>query len=219
MTFQGIPAEAFDFYDALAADNSKTFWTEHKGDYQANIREPLAALGSELSQEFGEPHLYRPYRDIRFSKDKTPYKDHQGMFVEMRNGLGWYVQISGSGLMVAGGWYTATPDQVAGYRAAVDDDAGEELPALVKTLKRKGYDIGGQQLKTRPRGVSPEHVRLEWLRYRSLYASRLWEPAAWMGTRRVVSKVRDSWRALTPMMDWLADHVGPGEAPVGSRRG
>ena len=216
--FTGIPAEAFDFYDALAADNSRSFWEDHKHEYLACVREPLAALGEELGPQFGEPHLYRPYRDIRFSKDKTPYKDHQGMYVEMRNGLGWYVQLSAAGLMVAGGWYTSTPAQVANFRAAVDADTSGQLPALLTPLTRKGFTLDGQQLKTHPRGFDAEHPRVQWLRYRTLYVTHRWEPSAWMGPRRTVSRVRDSWQAMTPTMQWLADKVGPGEAPLGGRQ-
>lgn len=218
MAFTGIPAEAFDFYDALTADNSKVFWVEHKHEYEVNVREPLAALGEELGPQFGEPHLYRPHRDIRFSKDKTPYKDHQGMYVEMRNGLGWYAQLSSQGLMVAGGWYTSTPAQVANFRAAVDADNIGQLPALLKPLTAKGFTVDGQQLKSHPRGFDADHPRIQWLRYRTLYVFRRWEPAAWMGTRRAASKVRDAWTAMTPTMEWLADKVGPGEAPIGGRK-
>lgn len=215
MTFTGIPAEAFDFYDALAADNTRTFWAEHKDEYLQYVRGPLEALGEELGPEFGEPHLYRPYRDIRFSKDKTPYKDHQGMFVEMRNGLGWYAQVSAAGLMVAGGWYTSSPEQVARYRGAVEADSVGELDALAAQLRAAGLQVDGQQLKSRPRGVSPDHPRLEWLRYRTLYTSRQFPPASWMGTRRAVSRVRENWQQMAPLMHWLADRVGPGQAPVG----
>lgn len=218
MAFTGIPAEAFDFYDALAADNSKVFWEEHKQEYVNSVREPLVALGEELGPQFGEPHLYRPNRDIRFSKDKTPYKDHQGMFVEMRNGLGWYAQLSAQGLMVAGGWYTSTPAQVANFRVAVDADTHGTLPRLLNPLTSNGFTVDGQQLKSHPRGYDAEHPRIQWLRYRTLYVMRRWEPAAWMGTRRAASKVRDAWTAMTPTMDWLADKVGPGEAPMGGRK-
>jgi uncharacterized protein (TIGR02453 family) len=218
MAFTGIPAEAFDFYDALAADNTRTFWEEHKQEYLTAVRQPLTELGEELGPQFGEPHLYRPYRDIRFSKDKTPYKDHQGMFVEMRNGLGWYAQLSSGGLMVAGGWYTSSSVQVANFRAAVEADGVGELPALLSPLTAKGFTVDGQQLKSRPRGFDADHPRIEWLRYRTLYVMRRWEPAPWMGTRRAVSKVRDAWIAMTPTIEWLADKVGPGEAPVGGRK-
>ncbi|HNO15964.1 MAG TPA: DUF2461 family protein, partial [Actinomycetota bacterium] len=68
----GIPAEAFDFYDHLAADNTREFWAEHKSEYEQSVRQPLQDLADILAPEFGPAHLYRPYRDVRFSKDKTP---------------------------------------------------------------------------------------------------------------------------------------------------
>jgi uncharacterized protein (TIGR02453 family) len=211
MAFRGIPAEAFDFYDALAADNSRAFWTDHRHEYEAAVREPLQLLGEALGPRFGTPHLYRPYRDLRFSKDKRPIKDHQGLYVEMRNGLGWYVQVSAAGLMVAGGWYTGTPAQLSRYREAVGRDESGTLAALVAGVERAGFTVGGDVMKTRPRGVPQDHPRLALLRHRTLYAWRTTEPAAWMGTRRAAGHVEHAWDSLTPLMDWLADHVGPGE--------
>ena len=218
MTFSGIPAEAFDFYEALVADNTKAFWTDHKQEYESMVREPMLALASALEPTFGQGHLYRPYRDVRFSKDKTPYKDHQGLFVESRNGLGWYVQINRGGLLAAGGWYTATSEQVAAYREAVDHDGQGALQALLDAAESAGLVVAGHRLKTRPRGVDPEHPRLELLRFRSLYLSRSWEPAAWMGTDAAVATIAGTWEAMRPTMDWLAAAVGPGDAPVGSAR-
>ncbi|MFN8126003.1 MAG: DUF2461 domain-containing protein [Candidatus Nanopelagicales bacterium] len=211
MPFTGIPAEAFEFYEALDADNSKAFWTAHKGDYERYVRDPLAALGQDLSADFGEPKLFRPYRDVRFSKDKTPIKDHQGLYVLMRNSVGWYVQVSAAGLMVAGGWYESAPNQIAAYREAVDHDRSNALGALVAGTAKKGFTIGGDQLKTRPQGTDPEHPRLELLRYKTLYAERRWEPQAWMGTRRALSRVKQSWEDLTPLMSWFADHIPAAE--------
>lgn len=218
MTFTGIPAEAFDFYDALVADNSKPFWTEHKHEYESAVRDPMQQLAAALEPQFGPGHLYRPYRDVRFSKDKTPYKDHQGLFVESRNGLGWYVQVGQTGLMAAGGWYAATSEQVAGYRAAVDADETGRLQGLLDAATATGLETGGNQLKTRPRGVDPDHPRLELLRYRSMYLSRRWEPAAWMGTEALIPTIAETWEATRPVIEWLATAVGPGEAPVGSAR-
>jgi len=219
MTFTGFRAEAFDFYDGLVADNTKAYWSDHKDDYQRLIREPYEQLALDVSDDFGEGHIYRPYRDLRFSKDKTPYKDHQGMYVEMRNGIGWYVQLNRDGLMIAGGWYMASSEQIQRFRRAVDSPRADELEALVASTTTAGFTIDGDQLKTRPRGVDPQHPRLHLLRYKSIYAHRQWEPAAWMGTRECGHRIREGWSALTPLMGWLADVAGPGEKPVGSRRG
>ena len=76
MSFEGWPAEALDFYDGLGADNSKAYWTEHKAVYEEMVLGPMTELLEELALEFGEPRIFRPYRDIRFSKDKSPYKTH-----------------------------------------------------------------------------------------------------------------------------------------------
>lgn len=210
--FTGFPAEAFEFYDALAADPTRSWWEEHKHVYQATVRGPLAALGDELADEFGEPHLYRPYRDVRFSRDKTPYKDHQGMFVELRNGLGWYLQVSAAGLMIAGGWYTSTSEQVARYRSTVGQDAGARmLTALIDGLHQTELQVDGTRLKSRPRGIAADHPHVDLLRYRTLYVHRQWSPATWMGTRAPVTRVAEQWRTMRPLLEWLAEVVGPGD--------
>ncbi len=158
--FEGFPSEAFDFYDALADNNTKPWWNEHKSDYTMYVRDPLLALLGELRPEFGEPHVFRPYRDARFSKDKTPIKDHQGGFVGVEDAMGYYVQISGKGLMVAGGWYAPEGDQIARYRTSVDGPAGAELERILATMKRT-WEIDGRPVKTRPRGYDADHPRIE----------------------------------------------------------
>lgn len=72
--FKGIPADAFDFFEELAADNNKAWWTENKARYESNVRGPVEALLTDVEKEFGPAKIFRPYRDTRFSKDKTPYK-------------------------------------------------------------------------------------------------------------------------------------------------
>src|SRR6187402_974370 len=78
----GLPAEAFEFYEALAVDNSRAWWHEHRAEHELYVRDPMVALLSALEEEFGAFHLFRPYRDTRFAKDKSPIKDHQGAIIE-----------------------------------------------------------------------------------------------------------------------------------------
>jgi uncharacterized protein (TIGR02453 family) len=205
----GIPAEAFDFYDHLAADNTREFWAAHKGEYEQYVRAPLQELADALKPEFGEPHMYRPYRDMRFSKDKTPIKDHQGCLFSYENGLGWYMQISGSGLMVAGGWYMSTPAQVKRYRAHVAEVGAQDLRKSMKALEKAGFEVSGDQLKTRPRGIPEDHRDLDLLRYRSMHTSKSWEPEPWMGTARVRSQVQTSFETMRPFLQALSAIVGP----------
>lgn len=210
--FEGLPAEAFDFYDALAANNTRPWWNEHKADYTRFVRDPLAALLSELSAEFGEGHLFRPYRDARFSKDKTPIKDHQGGVVQVEDAIAYYVQVSSSGVMVAGGWYAPQGEQIARYRAAVDGPPGAELERMLASMKRS-WHVDGRPVKTRPRGVAADHPRIELLRNRALTVSRHYPVEPWLGTRKALTTVRSSWRSMRPLIEWLADYVGPATDP------
>ena len=83
MTFSGFPDEGLVFYEGLEADNSKSYWTEHRQAYDEHVRQPMQELADELAPEFGTPKLFRPYRDVRFSHDKTPYKTHQGAVLHL----------------------------------------------------------------------------------------------------------------------------------------
>ncbi|MFC5751738.1 DUF2461 domain-containing protein [Actinomadura rugatobispora] len=206
MAFRGFTDETFAFYEGLLADNTKSYWTAHKDAYERYVREPLAELCAELEDEFGPAKLFRPYRDVRFAADKTPYKTHQG--AHSRRGL--YVQIDADGLMVAGGLYAPEPDQLRRYRAAVDaDSTGKELEALVEALRASGMEIAGDRLKTRPRGTRADHPRLDLLRHRSLYAREGWPADPWMATHEAVERVRASWRRLLPLARWSEEHIGP----------
>jgi len=126
MAFSGWPEEALDFYDGLAADNSKSYWTEHKAVYEEKILRPMTELTEELAAEFGEPKIFRPYRDIRFSQDKTPYKTHIGATI----GGSCYVQLSVEGLGAGAGMWEMNPEQLARYRDAVAADLLARLGAL-----------------------------------------------------------------------------------------
>jgi uncharacterized protein (TIGR02453 family) len=210
--FEGFPAEAFDFYDALAANNTRPWWNEHKADYQRFVRDPLVALLDELRGEFGDAHIFRPYRDSRFSKDKTPIKDHQGGVVQVEDAIAYYVQVSANGLMVAGGWYAPEGDQIARYRASVDGPAGAELERVLKGLGRR-FEIDGRPLKTRPRGYELDHPRIDLLRNRALTVSRTYPMTPALGTRKALTTVRTDWRAMRPLIEWLADYVGPATDP------
>lgn len=204
MNFRGFPEAALLFYEGLEADNSKTYWTNHRSTYEDSVKAPMLAMLAELEPEFGAAAVYRPYRDVRFSKDKTPYKT-----AVAASAGGFYVQLSADGLMVAGGYYDTASDQVERLRRAVDDDVqGSALERIVDTLRRGGWDIGGQRLKTRPRGYDADHPRIELLKHRTLIAHRHWEPAPWLHTARARQRVQEAWRELSDLDGWLRANVG-----------
>ncbi|MFM9136466.1 MAG: DUF2461 domain-containing protein [bacterium] len=215
MAFTGFPAEAFAFYEQLAAHNTKAWWEKNRSTYDEAIKAPLVAMLGELAPEFGEGKIYRPYRDTRFSKDKTPLKDHQGAVVMIEDAVGYYVQLSASGVMVGGGLYAPAPVQLARVRGAIDSPAVAPLEAeLAKVRKaRPAWEVDMASLKTRPKGVSADHPRLDLLRMTRLIFTRTYDAPAVMESRKMLDTVRRDWRAITPALEWLADHAGPAEDP------
>ncbi len=207
-----MPSEAFEFYDALAENNTRPWWNEHKLDYQRWVREPLEAMLAELADEFGTAKLFRPYRDSRFSKDKTPIKDHQGAVVYVEDSIMYYVQLSAAGLMVAGGWYSPQGQQVPRYRESVDGPVGAELERIVASLLRR-FSVEGNAVRTRPRGYQADNPRIDLLRNRQLTVSRTHPVGPELGTRKALTAVRSDWRAMTKLIDWLVDYVGPANDP------
>jgi uncharacterized protein (TIGR02453 family) len=206
--FTGIPIAALDFYEDLEADNSKTFWTAHKSVYDESVRAPLEALGTALAAEFGPPKVFRPYRDVRFAKDKTPYKTNQGVsFGDSAR----YLHISAAGLFVAGGYWDTSSPQVAKLREAVADDrTGLQLEKALAAVRRAGFEIGGNTLSRVPTGYPKDHARAELLKHKSLTGHRELGAPAWLPTKKAVGEVTKAFRALSPLVDWLEDHVGRG---------
>jgi uncharacterized protein (TIGR02453 family) len=206
MAFSGWPEEALDFYDGLAADNTKTYWTEHKAVYTGQILDPMTELTEELAAEFGEPKIFRPYRDVRFSADKTPYKTHIGAVV---GGTG-YVQLSAEGLAAGAGMWQLSPEQLARYRAAVAHDRhGAELEEIIAAIEQTGITVHGHGvLKSAPRGYPPDHPRIGLLRNKGLTAWRQWPVEPWLETARAKDRLVAFFRTSLPLASWLNTHAG-----------
>jgi len=211
VTFHGWQAEALEFYEHLEADNSKTFWTDHKAAYEELVRAPMVELLEKLEPEFGPGKIFRPNRDVRFSADKSPYKTHVGAHLE----AGGYVQLSADGLACGNGMYVLAADQLDRYRRAVAEDvAGGELERVIATVRKAGPQVMGRDpLKSAPRGYPKDHPRIELLRNKGLVAWQEWEPAEWLGTAAAYQRITGFLRASQPLKDWLDGHVGPSELP------
>ena len=205
MTFCGWPEEALDFYDGLAADNTKTYWTAHKAVYEEKVLRPMAELTEELAAEFGEPKIFRPYRDVRFSADKTPYKTHIGAVV---GGTG-YVQLSAEGLGAGAGMWQLDPGQLARYREAVADDrVGTELEQIVAGIEKADITIHGHgALKTAPRGYPADHPRVTLLRYKGLTTWKQWPVEPWLESAQAKDRVVSFFRTSQPLCSWLTRNV------------
>jgi len=166
----------------------------------------MVALCSALAEEFGDAKVFRPFRDVRFAKDKTPYKTAQGAFVEVGPATGWYVEVSARGVRTGAGFYDATGPRIASIRAAIDDDRrGNDLAQMLKKLEANGWVIGGHVLKTAPRGYDLSHPRINLLRHKSLTIGHDYGFEPIIHTPELLEAVRDDWRTLRPFVEWVTD--------------
>lgn len=132
---------------------------------------------------------------------------------------GLYVRLSAAGLMVAGGAHGLATDQARRLRAAAADDRpGEALVTVLQRLRDAGFDVEGDRLKRLPKEFTPDHPRAELLTLRTLFAVQQHDPAEWLHSREAVAVVARAWRAVTPLNDWLREHVGPSHRPELARR-
>ena len=210
MTFTGWKAEALEFFDRLEEENSKAFWERNKGTYENLVRRPMEELLSELQKEWGAGRIFRPYRDTRFSKDKSPYKTNIAAVV----GDG-YVSLDARGLGAGVGMWQMMPDQLERYRAAVDESrTGVRLERIVADIRAAGVTAEGHgMLKTAPKGYPKDHPRIELLQYKGIIAWKEWPAGAWLGTKRAKERVVELFRVGKPLNAWLQKNVGPSEAP------
>ena len=207
MTFHGWSPAALNFYRGLESDNSRSYWDANKSTYEQSVVGPMRALLEELEPTYGPFKLFRPYRDIRFSTDKSPYKTAIGALLER----GWYVQLSADGLAVGAGYHHMASDQLARYRdAVVDEGTGAQLAELLIALRRGHVDLyPGTTLKTVPRGYQADHERIDLLRRKDLAAWKQWAPAKWLATSGAKSHVESFFEASAPLVAWLESNVGP----------
>lgn len=209
MAFKGWPATALEFYEGLEADNSKVYWTDHNDVYERDVKAPMVALLAELAEEFGASRLFRPYRDVRFSANKAPYKTN------IAAGIGdhGYVHLSADGLMAGAGTYHMMADQLDRYRQAiVDDKQGPALVDVIAVLEKAKVDVhGSDALKTAPKGYGKDHPRVHLLRYKGIVAMKQWPVAAWLGTKQAKARVAELLRQAEPLCEWLDRNVGPSD--------
>jgi len=205
--FSGWPEEFQPFFIGLELDNSKRYFEANRSTYDESVRAPMVALMESLEDEYGPAKVFRANRDIRFSKDKSPYKTniaaHNG-----KDGVGGYLSLDRKGLTVAVGCYELTPEQLAKYRKKVAAEAsGTQLAAIVATLEKAGYHMGGEQLKRVPAGWPQDHPRARLLRHKLIYVYRDFGLQPWLGSAAARTRVVKVFVDAEPLRAWLGKHV------------
>jgi uncharacterized protein (TIGR02453 family) len=206
--FRGWSEECQRFFIGLELDNSKRYFEANRQIYAEKVRAPMAALMDSLAEDFGTGKIFRPNRDIRFSKDKSPYKTNIAGYAAM-GGRGGYLSLDARGLTVAAGRYELTKEQLQKYRRRVAADAtGAQLAAIVAKLEKAGYEIGGEALKRVPAGWPQDHPRARLLRHKILYIYKNFGLQPWLGTSAARKHIVKVWGDAEPLNDWLRRNAG-----------
>lgn len=203
-SFQGWTGDFRGYFLGLRANNNKAWFDAHRSQYESEVKAPMLALLADLEAEFGPPRrVSRPNRDIRFSADKSPYK--LNIYAD---GPGGYVALDADGLVAAGGLYMVEPEQLRRMREAIAADrSGGELTAIVTALRRRGYEVEGQELKRVPPPYPQDHPRAALLRHKRLIYFKRWPVEPWIATPKARDRVAQAWRDGSDLNAWLEKYV------------
>lgn len=228
-TFQGFPEEAVAFFADLARNNDRAWFEAHKQVYRQSVLEParqlVDALGPRLaallpglrfdSRIDGRGSIFRLHRDVRFSRDKSPYKTNLGMIFWLECGQkktespSFYVGLYPEGALVVSGIRRFPRPTLASYRQAVaSPGGGRKLGRLLQDLEHRGYQVGEPALARVPRGFDADHPNGDLLRRDGLQAKTDWiEPAVAASPDLLETCVR-ACSDMVPLNRWLATVTG-----------
>lgn len=224
--FSGFPEKGLEFLKGLTTNNNKAWFEENREVYIEHLAAPALAFITEfgkLLQNYispdivydtrtnGSGSLFRIYRDVRFSADKSPYKTHVGIFFwegagkKMEN-PGFYFQLEPGGAVMYAGKYQFDKDQLIAFRdAVVDDKKGAELERAIAAVKKAGYEIGEVHYKKVPQGYDPAHPRAELLRFNTLYAKSPVIPVEIATTSQLLNVCLEHAIAMDPLQRWMVE--------------
>lgn len=216
--FGGFPPQARQFLRALSENNRRDWFKPRKAEYERYVREPLFELGNELGralQQHSPEHcfdprrsVYRIYRDVRFSKNKDPYKTHAAVVfppagLGRHAGASFYFHFSAGELLVGGGLYRPTPEGLRLIRAKIADDPGALRAILADPAFREHFDeMSGERLKSVPRGYARNDPAADLLAYKQ-YLAGATLPAKVIERPTVVEVVDQHFQAMAPLVSYL----------------
>jgi len=226
MQFDGFTEDTLSFIADLAAHNDRGWFAANKERYERAVLEPekafVEAMGVVLADMApsvrAEPRvngsIFRINRDTRFSRDKSPYKNHVDLWFWVGEDRktspgGFFLRIVSNAVWIGGGAHSLSDAGLARLRAAIAAEAtGTELVAITRALSDAGYVIGDEAYKRVPVGYPPDHPRADLLRFGSLHAmkSDLPVPPEFFSAAFVDWCARQ-FRETKPLVDWLASVV------------
>ncbi|CAN5611155.1 DUF2461 domain-containing protein [soil metagenome] len=220
--FTGFGTKVIDWFRGLEKDNSKAYFDTTRDIWESEIRDPLEALLQEAATHVGgDVKLFRPNRDVRFSKDKSPYKSSTyGVVRPESSAAGLFASISANGFYAGTGYYRMATDQLERFRDAVaSESSGSLLVTIVQKAEDNDLTIEGASLKSAPRGYPRDHPRIELLRMKEMIYGAFMSPGDHLHDRHVFDFAMSTWRTAQPLTMWLDKHVGSSNLGEASKFG
>lgn len=208
-----IQPELFQFLKDLAENNNRAWFGEHKPRFQA-LDKGIKAFGQALEAKMNEHDVvenvkvYRIYRDVRFSKNKLPYKTNRGgsftRATKLRRG-GYYFHLEPGNSFIAGGFWGPNKEDLKRIRVEIAADAQELRAIIAKPLFVETFGVlSGQQLKTAPRGYPKDHVNIDLLRYKQYLLIRNFTDEEVLAAD-FLDKLNQSFANMRPFLDYMSD--------------
>jgi uncharacterized protein (TIGR02453 family) len=220
--FQGFADADAKFFKSLAKKNEREWFLAHKEEFEVGWNAPMKLLLEDVREridpayahsDLGEPKVFRIFRDVRFSKDKSPYKTHIGGFIPMsRRGakttdlpMALYFHVGADERFGAAGHYMMEPTSLERFRRAVADPArGAELEKILRKLDKKGFRAESHDsLKRVPKGYDADHPRAELLRRKGLHVGFPDIPKDAIATPKLLPWVAKQCKEVVPFVEWL----------------
>ena len=224
--FNGFPREGIDFLKKLKKNNNRSWFQSHKSVYDKNVKFPMQCLIASLSERMGDlvpeiefnpkKSIFRIYRDVRFSKNKAPYKTNIAASFKFRAKTdsptetpGLYVGIEPGEIFIGGGLYMPTGDQIKAIRKAMVDDPDAYLAVIEnRRFKKEFGGVQGEKLAKAPLGFPKDHPMIEHLRHKQFYVGKVYEDESPCLKPKFLSLAEQVFTDTMPLVRWLAGVVG-----------
>jgi uncharacterized protein (TIGR02453 family) len=227
----GFSPAALTFLRGLKRTNTKPWFEAHRAEYDDHVRDPMRALIDEMDVRFGtfapeftgdpKRSMFRIHRDIRFAKDKSPYKTHAACWFAHRDGdgkvgqgaegggAGFYFHLEPGASFAGGGIWMPPSSALNRIRDALADDHGplEQIVREKTFVRRFGALDDSAMLKRMPRGFTDDHPGAEWLRFKSFTVGRPLTDKQVTGSG-LAKRLEADYAVMLPLVRWLNAALG-----------
>ncbi len=218
--FSGFPKSGIDFLRKLKKNNNRDWFQKHKDEYEENVKFPMQCLIASLREKLRDDipeiefnprrSIFRIYRDVRFSKNKTPYKTNIAAGFDLRGkkksteSPGLYIGIEPGSVFVGGGLYMPSGEQIKAIRASIISKPDEFLVVVEdKRFKKVFGSLMGEKLQRAPLGVAKDHPLLEHLRHKQFFVGKEWDDEKLVLSKTFAATAASLLRDTMPLVRWL----------------